>query len=152
MGAPSKPAMSSRALLSGERVGIAVRATCADTAGECEPQAVWWAVEDLLLRLVHVCPATVNVREPCITFLGLRREVVGSAGELRAVALDPQRYRCEVDQRMLSFVRSIDLQDDDLLLHMTPPAAVERWPAGAELAQQVRSFVLRLAQFSGGSR
>ena len=149
MGALSKPSVASRALLLGERVGIAVRAACTDTGVGCEPQAVWWAVEDLLLRVVHECHATVNILEPSITLHGLRREVMGPMDELRAAAVDPQRYRCQADRRLLSFVRSSDVEGDALLLHLTPPAAVERWPAGAELAQQVRSFILRLAQLSG---
>ena len=123
-------------------------------SGECEPQAVWWALEDLWLRLAQVCPVTVDRREPRITVHGPQRWIVESAGqgELRAAALEPGRYRCDVDGRVRSFVRSIEIKGDDLVLQLMPPSVVERWPQGPELAQQVRGFLVRLEQNSRGVR
>jgi hypothetical protein len=119
-----------------------------EASRECDPQELWWALEDLWLRLAQACPITVDTREPRITVHGLRRHVAGPLGELRAVALDPQRHRCRCDGHWLSFVRWIGFEGADLVVQLTPPAAVQRWHEGAELAQQMRGSLLRLAQWA----
>jgi hypothetical protein len=127
-------------------------ALCSDEASrECDPQELWWALEDLWLRLAQVSPVTVDTQEPRITVHGLRH-VAGPLGELRTVAQDPQHHRCRCDERWLSFVRWIGFEGADLIVQLTPPAAIERWHEGAELAQQVRGFLLRLAQCARGPR
>ena len=151
MGAPEKRLeRQTRALLSHRDTEVSCSAIRTESAEEREPQAVWWALEDLYLRLARIWPLTVNHCDPNITVHGMQRCVAGSAsqGELQAAALDPKRYQCDVDGRRRSFLRSIDVEGKNLLLQLTPLIVMERWPQGPELAQQVRGFLVRLEQLS----
>jgi hypothetical protein len=116
------------------------------------PQEVWWALEDLWLRLAELGLIAVEQGRDGVLIVvrGLRQADRSRTGELRSVALDAETYQSRCGGRMYAFVRTLSFRDDDLVCELTRAAAVQRWPEGEELASQVRGFVSRLAAISCG--
>jgi hypothetical protein len=111
---------------------------------ETTPQAAWWRVEDLWLRL----RAQLNVlirHEPdgeALVFQGFRSR---SAGELRSAALNPRCYAWEADGARGSLVQQLWYQGDDLVCLLTAQSVITRWAGCEDVADRMRCFLLQLA-------
>ena len=107
-------------------------------------QEVWWALEDLWLRLwaLGLLRVERDRAGTAIVLAGLRRP--GIEGELRSAALDAQTYQAWQGGRWWPFVRTLEYRGDDLVCELTPAEVIAGWPDGDDLAWQVRGLLARL--------
>jgi hypothetical protein len=124
----------------------------ARTWHEISPQEVWWALEDLWLRLSALGLLTLESGHAVVVVRSLREAKVSAAGELRSIALDAETYQLRQGGRIWSFARTLDYRGQDLVCELTSVAAIARWPDGEGLALQVRGFMARLAAIERHAR
>jgi hypothetical protein len=110
------------------------------------PQEVWYAVEDLWLRLaaelpVHAESVGAGWR---IVVKGFRHSREGRMQELRTRALDADVFTWRLEGRRGAFVQLIEYEGNDLVFTVAPLATVERWPQGQDVGWQVRGLLGRL--------
>ena len=121
---------------------------------EITPEEVLWQVEDVWLRLAACVPVIVETDpvyedQSTLRFRGL---VTSGADEiLEKALLDPALYRWRADGRAGTFVEAIDVEDDDVLLRLTPMRAVRRWEDGATLVWRVMGLTRQLGFATWGT-
>jgi hypothetical protein len=115
---------------------------------------VWWALEDLWLRLSALGLLSVEQDGNGVSVVvhRLRAAQACTAGELRSVALDAETYQSREGGRISAFVRTLEFRGEDLVCELATPQAIARWPEGEELALQVQGFVARLAAMTRPTR
>jgi hypothetical protein len=111
------------------------------------PQDVWWALEDLWLRLyaLGLVEIEVDAGRRVVVIRRLRDAEAQVAGELRTVALDAETYQSRAGGQVRSFIRTLEFRDQDLVCELTSAAAIGRWPEGESLALQVGALMTRLS-------
>lgn len=114
---------------------------------EVTPEEVLWQVEDVWLRLAACVPVIVETDpvyedQSTLRFKGL----VGCGVEelLEKAALDPGLYRWRAGGRAGTFVEAIDVEDDDVLVRLTPMRVVRRWDGGDSLVWRMLSVLRQL--------
>lgn len=110
------------------------------------PLEVWYAVEDLWLRLAAGLPVHVDTVGPAwrLVIQGFRQAHAGRMQDLRPPALDADLFTWRLDGRRGAFVQAIAYDGDDLVFCVTAPTTIERWPQGEDLGWQVRGLLDRL--------
>jgi hypothetical protein len=112
------------------------------------PMDTWCAIEDLWTRLSAGMAMTVENDGDAFRVVLPGFERAGDALELRRAVLDPDTYRWATQGGSGSFVGFVDYDGDDLVLQMPSMRQIERWPDGADLAWQVKGYLLRLRHMS----
>ncbi|MFM7705680.1 MAG: hypothetical protein ACKO6D_12390 [Rubrivivax sp.] len=121
---------------------------------EITPEEVLWQVEDVWLRLAACVPVIVEADPVCEDQSTLRfRGLVSSGADefLEKALLDPALYRWRAGGRAGTFVEAIDVEDDDVLLRLTPMRVLRRWEDGATLVWRVMGVVRQLRLVDWGS-
>lgn len=114
---------------------------------EITPEEVFWQVEDVWLRLAACVPVSVETDplyedQSTLRFKGL---VACRVEELLEKAvLDPGLYRWRVGGRAGTFVEAVDVEDDDVLLRLTPMREIRRWEDGATHVWRVMGVVRQM--------
>jgi hypothetical protein len=110
------------------------------------PQDVWFEVEDLWLRMAAVLPVRAEDRGGSCTlrFDGFRHAFGGEMAELRARALDVDRFSWRLEGERGSFVRLIAYEGDALVFTVTSIPTIVCWPQGDDLGWQVKGLVARM--------
>ena len=121
---------------------------------ECGPLAIWWALEDLGLRLAMHCRVTVE-REGdthTLVFAGLRHALDGPLLALRTEVMDTANtYTWRTAGQTNQFVKLVDFRGHDIVCTLATLRLIETWPEGADLVWQVRGFMLRLKRMAQAS-
>jgi hypothetical protein len=115
-----------------------------DCGAEPTPQEVWWALEDLWLRLAARNLIAIENNNGWTIVMRRMRDAPNEADELRALVLDVQTYQSYVAGRRHSFVRTLAFRGEDLVCEFQDFNVIARWPEGEGLVWQVRGFLARL--------
>jgi hypothetical protein len=107
-----------------------------DPRPDIDPQEVIWQLEDVWLRLAVCVPVRIEVvpgyeDQPILRFQGMSTAHFDE--DLEKAALDPAIYRWRVAGRSASFVEAIEVEDDDVLVRLTPMRVVRTWERGPGL-------------------
>lgn len=115
------------------------------------PQEVWWAVEDLWLRLAALLPMSVHLEQGQLLLVvqAFRLAVCGEVGDLRAAILDSETYTWRQQNERDAFVRLIEFRGDDLVYVLTPLNQMRRWSRGPDLVLQVQGLLAKLRARAG---
>ncbi|MCK6376523.1 MAG: GIY-YIG nuclease family protein [Zoogloea sp.] len=110
------------------------------------PQEVWYAVEDLWLRLAQEMPVHTECDGPTwrVTVRRFRHAFRWDTADLRRRALDIDSFAWRTDGQNGSFVRLIAYEGDDLVYTVATLSSVVRWPQGEDVGWQVRALLGRL--------
>lgn len=114
---------------------------------EVTPEEVLWQVEDVWLRLAACVPVIVETDpvyedQSTLRFKGLVE--CGVEELLEKAVLDPGLYRWRAGGRAGTFVEAIDVEDDDVLVRLTPMRVVRRWEVGDSLVWRMLSVLRQL--------
>jgi len=114
---------------------------------EVTPEEVLWQIEDVWLRLAACVPVTVETDpvyedQSTLRFKGL--VACGVEELLEKAVLDPGLYRWRAGGRAGTFVEAIDVEDDDVLVRLTPMRVVRRWEEGDSLVWRILSVLRQL--------
>ncbi len=118
-----------------------------DPRPDIDPQEVIWHIEDVWLRLAVCVPVCIEVvpgyeDQPILRFEGMSTAHFDE--DLEKAALDPAHYRWRVAGRSASFVEAIDVEDDDVLVRLTPMRVVRTWERGPGLVCGMLAVVERV--------
>jgi hypothetical protein len=118
-----------------------------DPRPDIDPQEVIWRIEDVWLRLAVCVPVRVEVApgcedQPILRLVGLSTAYLDE--DLARAALDPALYRWRLAGRSASFVEAIDVEDDDVLVRLTPMRVVRTWERGPGLVCGMLGVVERV--------
>ena len=122
---------------------------------EVTPEEVLWQVEDVWLRLAACVPVIVETDpvyedQSTLRFKGLA--AYGVEELLERAVLDPGFYRWRAGGCAGTFVEAIDVEDDDVLVRLTPMRVVRRWDGGDSLVWRVLSVLRQLRSVGWISR
>lgn len=109
-------------------------------------EEVWWALEDLWLRLAACCAVSVEVQGDVYQLVlgGFRYANSGAVGALRPRVFDVETYTWRWASQRGEFVRLLEYRNDDLVCTLTPFRRIGAWAEGADLVCQVRALLVRL--------
>jgi hypothetical protein len=109
-------------------------------------EEVWWALEDLWLRLAACCAVSVEVQGDVYQLVlgGFRYAISGAVGALRPRVFDVETYTWRWASQRGEFVRLLEYRNDDLVCTLTPFRRIGAWAEGADLVCQVRALLVRL--------
>lgn len=112
------------------------------------PLDVWFAIEDLLLRLAQTCPVlTIHPQAPEVSIIELKTRTDPLAQELRTYAtnLDTFEFTDPATGRSGWFVNFIEWEGPNLVLRFKHLATLRHHPDGEELHGLMSGFFNRLA-------
>lgn len=111
------------------------------------PQAVWWGIEDLWMRLACcLCVRVIRGERPQLVIERFRCTIDGELDDLRWPVFDSDTYTWRINGDRGSFVSLMEYEGVDLVLTLNPLRVVEQWIEGKAVASQVRGFLTTLAQ------
>jgi hypothetical protein len=125
---------------------------CSYPRPDIDPQEVIWQIEDVWLRLAVCVPVRIEVvpgyeDQPILRFEGMSTAHFDE--DLEKAALDPALYRWRVAGRSASFVKAIDVEDDDVLVRLTPMRVVRTWERGPGLVCGMLGVLERVRGLEG---